>query len=89
MVTNVVENVFTVALGPMFAALPADAVQRLIDLPVDPVLQARVDYLADRANEGLITEAESDEYRRIIYAYDVLSILQAQAALRLRNTSAP
>ena len=48
-------------------------------------MQARIDYLADRANEGLLTEDEREEYAGYLHAIDVIAVLQAKARSQLHK----
>ena len=43
------------------------------------VSQERVDVLAERANEGTLTEQERAEYKALIDAADLVAILKRQA----------
>lgn len=42
-------------------------------------VQERVDVLAERANEGTLTEQECAEYKALIDAADLVAILKRQA----------
>lgn len=66
-------------LEPIAECLTYDVARRLVDLRAAPDLQARLDELAEKANEGALTPDESEEYRQYVDAIDYLSILQAQA----------
>jgi hypothetical protein len=44
-----------------------------------------VDVLAERANEGTLTEEERDEYDSFIDAADLIAILQLKAQQRIRS----
>ena len=66
-------------LAPIAECLTHEVAQRLVGLRAAPDLQARLDELADKASEGVLTRDESTEYRKYIDAIDYLSILQAQA----------
>jgi hypothetical protein len=46
---------------------------------VDEAVQARVDLLAERANEGLLTAEERSEYEAFINASDLFTTLQLKA----------
>ena len=63
----------------------ADA--RILAFKFDPRLQATLDDLADRANEGLLTNVERAEYLQFIDAMDLFAIRQikAQRVLGLRR----
>ena len=47
----------------------------LLDLPTNPRVQARVDELAEKCNEGRLTPAERSEYDALIWADHFLGIL--------------
>ena len=66
-------------LDPLSRCLDAASAKRVLDLSVDPVVQARVDVLAERANEGLLTPEERAEYEAYINADDFISILKMKA----------
>ena len=75
-------------LDPVGRALGADASRHLLELRADPEMQARVDELADRANEGLLTPEERGEYEALIATAAVVAILQAKARAVLSGPSA-
>src|SRR5439155_24385665 len=49
-------------VGPLGECLTPESARRLLALKADRKLQARVDYLAGRCNEGLLTPEERAEY---------------------------
>ncbi len=49
-------------LDPLAACLNREASMSIIDLRIDPEIQARVEVLAERANEGTLTPDERAEY---------------------------
>jgi len=55
------------------------------NLRADPETQQRLDELAAKANEGDLTDEESDEYRAYADAIDVIGILQAKARRAARK----
>jgi hypothetical protein len=59
--------------------LTPEVAQRILEIRVDPRIQPRVDILADKANEGLLTSDERAEYEAYIEACDLLAILKAYA----------
>jgi len=67
----------------IFALLTADQVRKLADLQEDPSLTGRLTELADKANEGELTEGEKAEYEGYIEANNLLAVLQAEARFRL------
>ncbi len=63
-------------LDPLCRCLDAESAKRVAELSIDPVVQARVDVLAERANEGLLTSEERAEYEAYINIDDFISILK-------------
>jgi hypothetical protein len=51
----------------------------LAALRVNERMQARVDELAERCNEGLLTAEEEEEYEAYVQASTLVGILQAKA----------
>ena len=51
-------------------------------------MQTRVDELADKANEGLLTDAERVEYLSFIEAMDVIMIFLLRVRQRTSKSSA-
>jgi hypothetical protein len=66
-------------LDPLSLCLDAGSARRVCDLGIDPVVQARVDVLAERANEGLLTAEERAEYEVYINFDDFISVLKMKA----------
>jgi hypothetical protein len=55
------------------------AAERILQLRFESGVQTRVDELAERASNGLLTTNEECEYRRYIDVADLLSILKLKA----------
>ncbi len=72
-------------LEPLAASLSPDVAAKVADLRADEAMQDRIDYLADRANEGLLTAAEREEYSGYLHAANVIAVLQAKARSLLRK----
>ena len=72
-------------LDPLADCLSPEVAAKVAALRADEATQARIDYLADRANEGLLTEEEREEYEGYLNAIDVISVLQAKARSQLRK----
>jgi hypothetical protein len=70
-------------LDPLSRCLDAESARRVVELNVDPVVQARVDILAERANEGLLTPEERAEYEAYINADEFIAILKMKAGRHL------
>jgi hypothetical protein len=74
-------------LEPLAGCLSPDVAAKVADLRADEAVQDRVDYLAERANEGLLTAEEREEYAGYLHAIDVIAILQAKARSLLGRRS--
>ena len=75
-------------LDPVGRALSPEAARRLVALRADADAQAKMDDLADRANDGLLTPDERAEYESLITTANVIAVLQAKARTVLSNTPA-
>jgi hypothetical protein len=72
-------------LEPFAASLSPDVAAKVADLRADEAMQDRIDYLADRSNEGLLTAEEREEYVGYLHAIDVVAVLQAKARSLIRK----
>ncbi len=72
-------------LRPLSQRLTVDFAQSLIGVKADAAVQKRVALLASKANEGMLSLAEKDEYHSCILAGSMIACLQAQARLLLAN----
>lgn len=66
-------------VGSLGECLTPESARRLLALKADPTLQARVDYLAGRCNEGLLTRDEEAEYRECVTYGTFIAILKSKA----------
>ena len=73
--TNVLDRV----LEPFSRCFTPEVAQKIVDFRADAVMQARLDELAEKANEGALSETETAEYDSYIEAIDFIAILQAKA----------
>ncbi len=74
-------------LEPFTDCLTPEVAARVADMRADEDIQARIDYLAERANEGLLTPEEREEYTGYLHAIDVIAVLQAKPRAVLRKQS--
>ena len=74
-----IPDIFAESLAPVEQCLNRESALALLDLPANPRVQARVDELAEKCNEGQLTPAERSEYDALIWADHFLGILQAKA----------
>ena len=75
-------------LAPVADAFTPEFARTVADLRADEELQSHVDMLAQKANEGTITSAEQEEYKALIDAADLISVLQLKARRFLAKHSA-
>jgi len=73
-------------LEPLSRCLDAESARRVVDLQIDPPVQERIDTLAERANEGTLSDSERSEYDALINAADFISILKFKARQHLDST---
>jgi hypothetical protein len=72
-------NLLSQLLEPVGQMMPVAFARELAALRAAPEVQARIDELADKCNEGQLTDEERAEYDAYVDAIDVISILQAKA----------
>jgi hypothetical protein len=65
--------------------LTPESARRLLALKADPALQAKVDDLADRHNQGLLTPEETAEYGKYVSYGTFIAILKSKARQLLAN----
>jgi hypothetical protein len=75
-------------LDPSTDILTPESAAALLALRADAELEARIDELRRKANEGGLTSAEDAEYKDFIEAADVVSIMQAKARRFLSRQAA-
>ena len=66
-------------LDPVAQCFTLEVAQRVAELRADPVVQTRIDALAEKCNEGTITPEEMAEHDAYIQAMDVVAVLQKKA----------
>lgn len=72
-------------LEPLSRCLDAESARRILEFRVDPVVQARLDILAEKSNEGTLSDDERAEYEAAINAADFISILKLKARRQLKS----
>jgi hypothetical protein len=70
-------------LDPLSRCLDEESARRVIALGIAAPVQERVDTLAERANEGLLSDDERAEYEALINAADFISILKLKESSQL------
>ncbi len=66
-------------LDPLSDCLNVEAAQSIVALRIDPDIQTRISELADRSNEGLLTEDERAEYDSYVEGAEILSLIKLKA----------
>jgi hypothetical protein len=67
--------------------MPPDYAKHLLKLRAGPDDQARIDELADKCNEGQLSDDERAEYESYVHAIHFIGVLQRQAKRALVNGS--
>ena len=70
-------------LDPLASSLDPSALRQIVEFRISPEVQARVDFLARRANDGEITPEEDAEYEALIDGAELITILKLKAQNRL------
>ena len=73
-------------LEPVARCFTPEVAKRIADLRADEPTQARLDELAAKCNEGVLTDAERREYGAYVEALDLIGILQAKARAILADS---
>lgn len=76
-------------LDPFTHCLDTESAQRVAEFRIAPSVQEKVAVLAERANEGVLTEGERTEYEALINATDFIAILKLKARRRLPSPVEP
>ena len=72
-------------LEPLSCCLDAESARRVVELQVATPVQERIDMLAERANDGTLSDDERLEYEALINAADFISILKLKARRHLES----
>jgi hypothetical protein len=70
-------------LEPLSQCFDRESARRIVELRVAPAVQARIETLAIRANEGTLSVDERSEYEAMINAADLISVLKLKARQHL------
>jgi hypothetical protein len=85
MAENTQTEVLDRVLDPFAHCLTPEVARRIADLRADAEVQARLDELAGKANEGGLTRGEQVEYDTYRSAFHFITILQAKARSFLKS----
>ena len=81
-------NVFADSLAPVEGCLDLESANAIFNLPPNDQVQARVDVLAEKCNQGTITSQGRSEYDALIWIDHFLGILQVKAEHYLQTRAA-
>jgi hypothetical protein len=70
-------------LDPFTRCLDAASARRVAEFGIPAAVQQSVQLLAERANEGLLTEEERTDYEALVNAADFIAILKLKAERQL------
>jgi hypothetical protein len=73
-------------VAPLAECLTPESARRLLALKADSTLQARVDDLADRHGQGLLSPDEMTEYGKYVSYGTFVAILKSKARQLLSRT---
>jgi hypothetical protein len=73
--TEILEQV----LDPFVECLTPESARKIVALRAAPEAQARLEQLADRANEGELTPVEQAEYEKFRATFHMITLLQSKA----------
>jgi hypothetical protein len=74
-------------VDPLSRCLTPESAQRLLKLKADRSLQARVDELGEKCNEGTLTPEEQAEYARYVSFGTFIALLKSKARQLLTQSS--
>jgi len=66
-------------IAPIADCLTVESAEKIVSLRAEPELQQRIDQLAERANRGILTPVEAQEYDRYLVAYHFVTLMQSRA----------
>jgi hypothetical protein len=73
-------------MSPVTNCLDAVSLRALSELRASPEAAERIDWLAHRANEGILTAEEKAEYESCVMFASFLGVLQSKARKKLAAT---
>ena len=76
------------ALDPSEPIFTVEGAERLIAMKPNAEKMARMESLAGKANEGLLTASERGEYEALVYSSKLMSILRLKAGTFIANIKA-
>ncbi len=75
-------------LEPLGACLTAEVAERVANLRAPESTQARMEALAQKSQEGSLSDPEREEYQALVSAGNFIAILQSKARRLLKDRPA-
>lgn len=72
-------------LDPLSRCLDTGSARRVAEFRIAANVQERADALAERANEGILSDGERAEYEAFVNASDFIAILKLKALRNLES----
>ncbi|MEJ7638290.1 MAG: hypothetical protein WKF75_10020 [Singulisphaera sp.] len=76
-------TVLDVLLGQLSRCLAAESARQVVEIRIDPAVRSRIEALAEREGEDLLTDEERTEYKTLVNASDFVTALQNMARRHL------
>ncbi len=74
-------------LDPIARILTPAVARKLVKVRFDPAIQAKIDRLAQKCNDGELSESERREYESYVHAIDFIAVLQTKARALLKRSA--
>ncbi len=87
--TTITQSALDRLLDPLSRSLSPEAARSIVGLAIEPEILDRIDELAERCNEGLLTEAERAEYAGYVEGAEILALIKLKARRSLRRCTKP
>jgi len=81
------EAIIDEMLEPLAEALTPDAARLFAELKAPPSVQARVDELAAKCNEGELTDRERADYEKYVRIGNLFALIKAKAKRVIAESS--
>jgi hypothetical protein len=80
-------NAMETMLAAVADSFDTSALKALVEMRAPEEAATRMNWLAERANEGLLTEDERHEYQSAVSFGNFLGLLQSKARLKLKSAA--
>jgi hypothetical protein len=74
-----------VMLEPLAKCFTPEVAKSIVESCLDPIVQARIDELAAKANRGTLSDAEREQYSEFVEYIDFVAIVKAKARRLLQQ----